>query len=415
MKGVLLKLWAVAALLFCAGLVAYEVALYTWFSEEDVAYWHAYEAAPWLRAAERLEAAPDADAALAVVQADYGVPMRLLGADEVDPEAHEQLAEGLKAAWLYRDGNERTVVPVGDDRFLVVGPFVWKGTWVPQRALVVALVASLLLLGFGFVLRPVYQAQKRVVGAARSLAEGRLDTRITVDDLRAAPEMVEAFNHMAARTQELVEAQRALLRTVSHELRTPAARLQLAVHARRSELGEAAEPMLADLAELEGLVEELLVLARLEGGGEERVRQKVRLAPLVVDVVEDLEPLAGEVDLELVSSSVAVVRVVPELFVRALTNPLRNALRYASRRVEVSVLAEAGRVRVQIDDDGPGIRAADRERALQPFVKLDERGQHGLGLAIADQVMRWHEGRVSLAVSELGGLRVTLELDGEAA
>jgi signal transduction histidine kinase len=94
-----------------------------------------------------------------------------------------------------------------------------------------------------------------------------------------------------------------------------------------------------------------------------------------------------------------------------LGNLLDNAAQWARRRVEVTLAEQGDRLLVTIDDDGPGIPAAERERVLQRGERLDEQpAGAGLGLAIVDDLARLYGGRLALADSPLGGLRAALEL-----
>jgi two-component system sensor kinase ParS len=111
---------------------------------------------------------------------------------------------------------------------------------------------------------------------------------------------------------------------------------------------------------------------------------------------------------------VSVVAIEPQFMARALLNLLRNAIRYARQRVEVSIEhTDNGRWRLCVDDDGPGIPAADRVRIFEPFTRLDEdrsraTGGFGLGLAIVRRVAEWHHGTVEASDSPLGGARFML-------
>ena len=97
---------------------------------------------------------------------------------------------------------------------------------------------------------------------------------------------------------------------------------------------------------------------------------------------------------------------------RLLTNLIDNALRHGGPGVEVETAAENGRVRLSVLDRGPGIPAAETERMLQPFTRLDDARStsgSGLGLAIVDRIARLHHGSVSLLARPGGGLEARVE------
>ena len=113
----------------------------------------------------------------------------------------------------------------------------------------------------------------------------------------------------------------------------------------------------------------------------------------------------------------AQARFEPRFMARAVTNLVRNAAKHASRRVRVGYDTTGQDCRIHVDDDGPGIAAADRERIFEPFVRLDtsrsrDTGGYGLGLAIVRRVAAWHGGGVSVESSVLGGARFTISWPG---
>jgi two-component system sensor kinase ParS len=154
----------------------------------------------------------------------------------------------------------------------------------------------------------------------------------------------------------------------------------------------------ADLAELDELVEDLLLYARMT----DPVREPERVAIAVADVLT--RQARAEPRLELAAD--AVVLADPKLFRRALGNLVANARRYADARIRVTSEVCERETCVVVEDDGPGIAEPQHHEALAPFSGLDEQSGHGLGLAIVDEIVRRHGGRLTLGRSGLGGLEV---------
>jgi two-component system sensor kinase ParS len=258
--------------------------------------------------------------------------------------------------------------------------------------------------------------------AALRMGHGELSMRVRLSRIAGIRHVGESFNHMAERIAALIENQRSLTNAVSHELRTPLARLSFEVdQLGRGGLPPAHQPVLrdmrADIAELESMVAELLVYARLERPTEEAVRLET------VDtrdwLGEALAQVAHQAQARNVRCVVAEghpphVCLHPRYMSRALLNLVQNAVRYARGRVEVALThTSAGHFELIVDDDGPGIPVADRERIFEPFIRLDESrdrgtGGAGLGLAIAQRVAAGHRGAISVTDSPMGGARFVL-------
>ncbi len=230
-----------------------------------------------------------------------------------------------------------------------------------------------------------------------------------------------AFEQRFSRLDEAFLRQRRFVSDASHELRTPltAIRGQLEVLARQ-EQPDAAEVhrverlALIEAARIERLVDDMLVLARLE--------EDARLRPEPVALPDFLERLAadGSPDgAELGELPRGTLLGDPEALTQVLRNLVGNARRHAGPqgRVALSAFAHGGRLTVRIDDDGPGIPAAERERVFDRFHRSEaardrRSGGAGLGLAIARQIVELHGGRIWAEPSPLGGARVAFELGG---
>jgi len=212
----------------------------------------------------------------------------------------------------------------------------------------------------------------------------------------------------------LIAEREELLLAVSHELRTPLMRLRFASEilvdeddpAQRRVQGEKIQ---RDIDELDELVEDMLAWGRLDA---DAIRENEP-----VDLREELEGLverAGRSRDGVVASvgevEVRSWRADRRLLRRAVGNLVSNAVRYGHGRVELSALRQAGRLVLRVDDDGPGIPPAQRQRVMEPFVRLEasrsvEFGGTGLGLALVARIAQAHGGELRLDESDLGGLR----------
>jgi two-component system osmolarity sensor histidine kinase EnvZ len=216
---------------------------------------------------------------------------------------------------------------------------------------------------------------------------------------------------MRGRIERQIESRTRMLSGVSHDLRTPLTRMKLALA--MIEDAPEAEELRADVAEMERMIEAFLAFARGEAAEEARPVDPVALAEDVAAAARRAGGVvAVEAQVETPEAPMATLR--PEAMRRALQNLVDNAMAHG-RQVAIRVRLEPRRVVFSVEDDGPGIPAADRETALRPFTRLDAArnqdsgGGVGLGLAIAADIARAHGGALTLHDSEaLGGLAARL-------
>ncbi|MFN8217356.1 MAG: ATP-binding protein [Solirubrobacterales bacterium] len=233
--------------------------------------------------------------------------------------------------------------------------------------------------------------------------------------------LAEAFNHMLDRLDRAFEQQRRFVSDASHELRSPltAIRGQIEVLARSEEpSGEEVRRVerltLAEMGRVERMVDDLLALARLDEGAEP--------APRPLAAAELLRDLAAAAPTELGELAEGTLRADPDLLARVVRNLLDNAHRHAERvvissRAVPDPAGGAARLLVAVDDDGPGIPPAERERVFDRFHRTQAgrdraSGGSGLGLGIVRAIVAAHGGRVWVEDSPLGGARVAFELPG---
>jgi signal transduction histidine kinase len=235
--------------------------------------------------------------------------------------------------------------------------------------------------------------------------------------------LVQALNALLQRLGASLTTQRAFVADAAHELRSPLTALKLQLQLLQRAPDEAARTLAIGvlgegITRAARLVEQLLALARSEPGAPRPAASRIDLSELVRQAVADTLPLAQDRGTVLALFADAPVPVNGDA--AALTalarNLADNAVRYAppGSRVELRVSSDAGVPTLQVDDSGPGIPLEDHERVFDRFYRRasgDEPGS-GLGLAIVRSVAEQHGARVVLAVSTLGGLRVTVRFAG---
>jgi signal transduction histidine kinase len=257
----------------------------------------------------------------------------------------------------------------------------------------------------GRALRPVEQMRSRATAITVSGdPSGRLPKSGT-DELR---KLAETLNAMLASLEYSADRQRRFVADAAHELRTPLAGLTAALEIAQQHPEIARDTLIGDLLaghrRLSRTVNDLLVLAALEGRAQEKT-MPVDLAGVVTDCSRRSVPEG--VCLHAGSLARAVVLGNESQLSRMVGNLVDNALRYARSRVELSVTVSRGWARITVTDDGPGIPAPDRDRVWDRFVRLDDdrspaSGGSGLGLAIVREIAVAHGGGTTVGDADPG-------------
>ena len=257
--------------------------------------------------------------------------------------------------------------------------------------------------------------------AASKIAEGDLGTRLPVEDDPDLAGMVVAFNDMAESLEERIKRERRFAADVSHELRTPLTALSSAAQivARRSDdLGpggqKAVEVLESQVKHFNQLVLEILDLSRMEAGLEEMRAGVLNIRRFLEGLVSEFAPHEPEVDIsDDVPERIMVDRRRLRLMVR---NLLENAKRYAGGPTRLGVGVTGDRIRIEVDDDGPGLTPEERLVVFERFRRgsaaassTAPRGT-GLGLALVHENARMMEGDVTCEAAPSGGARFVIDL-----
>ncbi|CAB3824138.1 MAG: ATP-binding protein [Achromobacter pulmonis] len=349
----------------------------------------------------------------------YGLGLRVFNASDYNASDKERRI-AASGDFFIRDKMQTFVaaIPGPGDQWLEVRlpPDPSFGPWV-----VAAIYSALGLLLCAFMLvwaLPIWRDLEALKTAALRMGQGDLRARARLSRHSSIGNLGDTFNQMSERIGALIGSQRELTNAVSHELRTPIARLSFELDmieraGAPAERKRLIEDMKSDVAELDSMASELLMYARLEHKDDGVALQAQDARGWLDGAMQHASFQAGQsgVRCEVALCQVREVHLHQRYMTRALLNLLQNAIRYAGSRVQVSLVSPAPRAYVlMVDDDGPGIPVADRERIFEPFIRLDESrdrgtGGTGLGLAIVNRVARWHGGTAEAADSPLGGAR----------
>jgi two-component system OmpR family sensor kinase len=327
--------------------------------------------------AKRLSAAFDADISV------YGPQGRLLAAAG-RPIPPQEIGSRRR---MYPGGQHLLISRQPDGRVIAARLRMPFGPAGRSPLAFLALIAA----AIGLAAFPVVRHLTRRLEALRQGVDrwgaGALDTRVAVRGSDEVAAVAASFNRAAEQIERLLAAHRSLLANASHELRSPLARLRMAIDLdANGQSGPMRDEIVRDLAELDALVEEILLASRLDHIEKlERVEQ-VDLLALTAE-----EGARSGVD---VSGEPGVVSGDPTLLTRLVRNLMQNAQRHGSPPVSAHVGTEGGSVVLKVRDHGPGLPEGTGERVFEPFFRPQGRsetaGGWGLGLSLVRQIALHH-------------------------
>jgi len=266
----------------------------------------------------------------------------------------------------------------------------------PPLVVIMALIAWRVI---GWTLRPVETLRSGAARISGSDQDERLAVPGSADEIRA---LALTLNDMLDRLAAARGRQRAFVADAAHELRSPLAsmRTQLEVAQHLGEGGELAADLLADVARLSALVEDLLLLARAgSDANRPSARESLDVSAMLVSTA--IRYAGARVPVAVTAGPVVYASANSGELRRVLANLVDNAVRHASSTVALEVRSEGGHAVLTVADDGPGIPADERERVFERFARLDDArdrdaGGTGLGLAIVRELLRRSDGSISL-------------------
>jgi len=271
--------------------------------------------------------------------------------------------------------------------------------------------------------RPVARDAKRICSAAMRVADGDLSARTGVQRNDELGEAAEMFDVMVDRLDTVEKERSLMLSSISHDLRTPLAALRAAVEAIRD--GVAPDPdmyligMERQVRALSSLVDDLQLHSRIVSGTFELNRTRLDLTELADEAMETLRPLAEQrqVKLLLEADERVMLDADGSQLARVVRNLLDNAIRHAPTGsvVLVQISRANGSGVLRVIDEGTGFPAEFRDRAFEPFTRVDEArdlrtGTAGLGLSIARGIVTAHAGTVGVVDGPGGIVEIRLPL-----
>lgn len=276
--------------------------------------------------------------------------------------------------------------------------------WMVGTSVILLTVAILFLRNQ---IRPIL----RLADAADAFGKGRsISEDFRPRGAREVRQAAVAFLQMRDRITTHVEQRTTMLAGVSHDLRTVLTRFKLEL-AMLEDTPET-RSLQSDVNEMQHMLEDYLAFAKGDGGEEAK---PTNLRELLTEVCEDSQIYGSVIDVKMRKRDERLVLPLKrQALKRAITNLVTNAARFGDNII-IRAATEGQWVRIEVDDDGPGIPPSERENVFRPFYRLDharnqDEGNSGLGLAIARDIAKSHGGEIALGESSKGGLRAIISL-----
>ena len=249
--------------------------------------------------------------------------------------------------------------------------------------------------------RPIVNLAK----AAEKFGKGEFIKEFRPSGAKEIRQAAYEFDKMRKRITIHLNQRSEMLSGISHDLRTPLTRLKLQLALLKQQ--DLAKKMSDDIEEMEKMLNEYLEFAKYQKNEE---TETVNLNDIIKDVVKKYENKQINVSVE----ENLEINIRPNSIKRCLTNLMDNGLSYG-KKVEIFAKKTMNNIIIYVDDDGPGIPEKEYQNVIKPFYRIDKsRGQNksgvGLGLSIANDIIRSHGGNISLNNSPLRGLRVKISL-----
>ncbi|WP_273900459.1 two-component system sensor histidine kinase RstB [Enterobacter hormaechei] len=259
-------------------------------------------------------------------------------------------------------------------------------------------------------MRPHWQDMLKLESAAQRFGEGHLTERIHFDSGSSFDRLGIAFNQMADNINALIASKKQLIDGIAHELRTPLVRLRYRLEMSENLTGAESQALNRDIGQLEALIEELLTYARLDRPQTELHLSTPDLPVWLQTHINDVQSVNPQRKLLTAITPGAYGALDMRLVERVLDNLMNNAMRYSETTLRIGLDLQGSQAILCVEDDGPGIEPAEREKVFEPFVRLDPSrdratGGCGLGLAIVRSIAQAMGGSVRCEASELGGAR----------
>lgn len=268
------------------------------------------------------------------------------------------------------------------------------------------LVGVAVAIGVFPIIRRLLKRLENLQRSVQRFGEGDLSVRVATEGRDEVADLARQFNAAASRIEELVQSHKSLLANASHELRSPLARIRMGLELMGGDasVAKAKAEIQLNINELDQLVDEILLASRLESP--EVDVGSVELVDLIGLAAEECARVDADLDVQ--ATQAVEVPAIAKLVRRAVRNLLENARRYSHGAIRLQLAREGNMAVIRVEDVGPGVPPAQRERIFEKFYRLpgasERSGGVGLGLSLVRSIAQRHGGSV-VCEDRLDGLQ----------
>jgi signal transduction histidine kinase len=320
------------------------------------------------------------------------------------------------------------IIPIRNDRGVIEEYAVVQRAFMPpERFPRFPFFASLIvvLITIAILILPLSKRLTKPVSQLHQLgqdwAEGHLEKRALVSSKDEISDLAQTFNTMAEKLQNMLQQRKEFLASISHELKSPLARMRIALELLSEKTTEAdAEKFIQsiqnEIQESEKLIEELLVLSRIEMSVPVP-HETLQIEKVVERAITQTKPVADYEGISLKTSGEGRVKGDPYQLEKAMVNILENAIKFSQRgqTVEFNVIQRDRNVILQCKDEGPGIEQAEVTKLFDPFFRgaaSSGKSGFGLGLFIARRIVEMHSGTIRAKANQPRGMVIEITFPG---
>lgn len=329
----------------------------------------------------------------------------------------ERLAKGKTYIYLRGDDVMLHHLIGTTEEVLILGPMQ-----IPTRPELATFGRTLILVIFGilifFWLWPLSRDLDSLDKTARKIGESNFDVQAPKAMTTTISPLTKTFNMMAIRLKNLANAHKELTNAVAHELRTPLARsrfaLQMLENAKDDEKRlKYIRQIDSDTKELDELINELLIYSSLESDRPQLNFADYNINQLIESHITKYEQYDGKIEIKNKVGQL-YVELDKHFIDRAIANYITNAIKYGEDLIVITIFLDGDNVIIDVEDNGSGVDDAIKPEVFEAFTRADksrnkDEGGFGLGLAIVERIMEWHQGSVLVDDSRLGGAKFRLK------